>query len=532
MENIFSRKNVILISKNVIKFLVFTALFCWISFLYIQSLPAMGDDTYIHIRIAENLASNGVPYYNLTESVKSDSSSVYLLLLAGMFKLFPGGLYLIPIVNTLFILGGGSVFVLILQQQNLLLHRSGNILKGSFIVVYILLMQNLYTEYMEAPLAMFLVALFLYYFIQKKELGFLFLGIGVFARFELWIVFGIFFVLVLFQNKNRYWLSIFYFVLGMLPFLMFDIIFFQTIIPNAFIAKKIVYISTYDQILRSILSSLYPRSWNVAVKFILLFVTVLVIVWSLLVRKYKSESLSNLVNRIRERLSDPEQAIFAYFVSGMVICTSYFLFRGLLFQWYIPLYLIPLAFTIYYLASKRSYFFLIILIPILLTPMQLMVSRSQDAISNNPPYPYDDYSARVRKYISVGENLYQFYPDMTLLTSEIGGLGYGYKGYILDGVGLVSPQVLKYHPLDVPKERSSGRIGAIPPEVIRDYSPEIIVSYPAFIEAFLKSELVNDYIQISEDPFLPEDIQKSQTKMMWGSSELLIFIRKDIYTSQ
>src|SRR5512141_2686626 len=57
------------------------------------------DDAYIHARIANHLAQNGQPYYNLGEAVNASSSSVWVLLLALIFKLFGEQLWIISLLN-------------------------------------------------------------------------------------------------------------------------------------------------------------------------------------------------------------------------------------------------------------------------------------------------------------------------------------------------------------------------------------------------------------------------------------------------
>jgi hypothetical protein len=74
-------------------------------------------------------------------------------------------------------------------------------------------------------------------------------------------------------------------------------------------------------------------------------------------------------------------------------------------------------------------------------------------------------------------------PTARLMTSEIGGLGEGFRGEILDGFGLATPNAIRFHPMRVPEDRVSGDIGAIPLGFVREERPDVVVSYAVFSES-------------------------------------------------
>ena len=102
-------------------------------------------------------------------------------------------------------------------------------------------------------------------------------------------------------------------------------------------------------------------------------------------------------------------------------------------------------------------------------------------------------------YQKIGNLLNAEYPYKTLLTSEIGALGYTFQGEILDAAGLASPGSLAYHPMKVPEDRPSGSIGGYLRDMSKRISPDLIVSYDVFAQALLKDNVINQYniIQIS-----------------------------------
>jgi hypothetical protein len=140
--------------------------------------------------------------------------------------------------------------------------------------------------------------------------------------------------------------------------------------------------------------------------------------------------------------------------------------------------------------------------------------------------------ARVRKYRQVAAVLFEHFPHASLMTSEIGGLGYAFRGQVVDAAGLVSPAALRYHPLQTPQERSAEWLGAVPVGFVAEVRPGIIVSYAVLIEALLQSDVLHDYVHIREPVYLAEDVQRAGSAEFWGSEHLHIFIRKDLLPPQ
>jgi hypothetical protein len=88
--------------------------------------------------------------------------------------------------------------------------------------------------------------------------------------------------------------------------------------------------------------------------------------------------------------------------------------------------------------------------------------------------------ARVYQYANIARWLgARAGPTDRVCLSEIGALGYYYPGKVLDGLGLVSPEALRYHPNRL---RSSPLYGAIPPALVHDLRPEYVVSMDVFAQ--------------------------------------------------
>lgn len=151
---------------------------------------------------------------------------------------------------------------------------------------------------------------------------------------------------------------------------------------------------------------------------------------------------------------------------------------------------------------------------------------------NRSKFSLFESGSRVKLYLKVGEILNEEYPNAKLLTSEIGGLGYTFKGEILDAAGLASPNALEFHPLKSPEQRASVDIGAIPPEYVRLTMPDIIVSYDTFAQALLDDVIVNQYHVITVPAYLPDDAVFSKSEMIWGNKYLRVYIHHSLPVSK
>ncbi len=112
----------------------------------------------------------------------------------------------------------------------------------------------------------------------------------------------------------------------------------------------------------------------------------------------------------------------------------------------------------------------------------------------------------------------------------MGGLGFGFKGKVLDGAGLLTESALKYHPMKVPQERPDGLTGAIPPGYVKESNPDIIVSYDCFCGAFMKSPESANYVNIKEPIFTSSDLAITNVRSLWGSDNINIFVKKEKYS--
>lgn len=392
---------------------------------------------------------------------------------------------------------------------------------------------------METPTALFIVGIALIALLNKRRISLTLFGFAIFFRMELIILLLLILAYVILKNLFS-WFDITIFIsAGLIPFVIFDLYYFNTIVPHAILAKSTVYSLSHLDTLITLLgiTKRSPMLPNYYPKLSLMYLIYIVYIQIIIFGIY----ILNILKHRKSGLKFNFEIPVIITLWGFITIIGYIVSRSKIFNWYIPLYVIPIffggAYAIINTVPQKIYRLLIIIaFPLLL--LQL-ISLGEVFISTtyNPAY-FINFSegARVKQYINIGKELFKLHPNANLMTSEIGGLGYGFKGKIIDAGGLASNRALKYHPLNITEKQSSGGLGAIPPDFVIDIEPDIIVSYDIFIEALLQNDVINHYEVNSYPLFLNEDREKSIIRIpmgryirnLWNIQSLYVFIHQDL----
>ncbi len=487
------------------------------------------DDAFIHFRVARNLVDSGTPYYLPSEALKVSTSSGWVIFLAFLYWLvktvhlgnhFP---LIISIINALV-----TICVLIVYPKIVVvwLQRELSFLQKIFlrsILLAILLPSSI--GLMETPLALLVAGLGILFLTNKNLKGFALLGIAIFLRLELIVLAILVGAFVALQNKHKF-LEIFgWFSLGTFPFIFFDLFFFHSLIPHSVKAKSLVYSITPSRTFLDILSKSLPGLSADNLVMLIINSTIVLVLAFLFIWAMIRET------DIRRKTLFP----LLLGLSAIIVIGVYTFEHALLFDWYIPIYMLPLVvayFSYSYLTAPPRNIVLKMLLAILFVVSALSIISTASAIFNQPDnFELFESGARVKMYLTVGTMINEEYPDASLLTSEIGGLGYSFKGRIFDAAGLASPDSLLFHPMKVPEQRSNGTTGAIPIKYINFVDPDIIVSYDVFAEELLWEDLSYKYHIITLPAFSPADSIFSESETIWGSKYLRVYIRKSLPVS-
>jgi hypothetical protein len=236
---------------------------------------------------------------------------------------------------------------------------------------------------------------------------------------------------------------------------------------------------------------------------------------------------------------DPERRDVAAAMSfGAGLLSLYLARRTLVFPWYIPIFTLPL-FAAYLLAltgRDRRLRIIVALIALLMGVGPLtQATREAFGLAIGRPSLYRDYwtGLRVKRYLEVGAELAQRFPGSTLMTSEVGALGWEFDGRIIDAAGVTSPECLRYHPVSVPEDRDSGILGAIPPQAVIDIRPHLLVSMDLFskgVRREMDGGTIVGYRLLSEHPVTsmgPEG-HRPDNLVLWGARRTQVFVRTDL----
>lgn len=517
------------LTKNKISWLTLAFLLAFLTFIHIRLYHYAEDDAYIHFRVAEHLFLHGVPYYNLDEIVKVSTSSgwtIFLTLLLGVAH-FLGAEHdfplLVAIANAFFTLCGTAVYTQILAT--LLPEQATPTAKLLFQTSFLAFTIPSSIGLMETPLALMTAGVGLYLLLLHKPAGFAALSFAAYSRLELLLPLALALFLVIIQKQYRFRSLVAYLAIGLTPLLIYDLYFFQTVIPHSIIAKANVYSIPQSQTIFQILLSMTPKistnsDW------------ISLVVCSI----FLSMIPLTLFTALIEWRKDGNYWPLLYCSWGILVIAGYLIGHALVFNWYMPLYTIPILMAYFLNSSPPNYprqkVIKSQIVVLFFISATAIVGTFYAALYDPSAFTLFIAGSRVKTYLYVGSILNEQYPNATLLTSEIGGLGYSFKGKVSDAAGLASPDALDFHPMTIPEERAEGSIGAIPPAYVVKESPDLIVTYDLFAQALMRDVAIQQYNLILFPAYRPQDAVYAKDEELWGSEYLRVYIHKDLSISQ
>jgi len=227
------------------------------------------------------------------------------------------------------------------------------------------------------------------------------------------------------------------------------------------------------------------------------------------------------------RVPMPAKLLVAF---GCLVAFLYIYKKTYIFPWYVPVFLVPLCLglLLWLFCTHQVKVRLgigIIILGFIAVSLKGTFEATAAALERKPWKDTNDVPGlRVGEYLMLGQAISNVCPKATLMTSEIGGLGMGFHGEILDGFGLVSPDAIKYHPMKIPDERSSGELGAIPVRFVVEKSPDVIVTYPQYGKDVLRHGSELGYRELSYPPLLPEDM--SNLRSFYGIPKIYVLVKQ------
>lgn len=492
------------------------------------------DDAYIHFRIADHLAEHGQPYFNLGEAVMASTSTGWTILLAvivhilHLFRLPTDLPIIVSIINAVASGVGAAIYLAVFNQLIPKPHHW--MIDLLFYLTYLGVILPSSIGLMEIPTSLLIAGLAILLLIKRNRGSLVCLGILPFFRPEFIVITALSILLIIITKRFTARDVIVFTFCAAAPFIAYELFFFQTLIPNTVTTKSIVYsltsVAAAKYFVQKIFDDLALLGMVTQISFTQQIIYAGFLLW-VIVSFIVIFCYQTLHHFIKKSLDEIDLFGILILLWCLTIVSVYLYKRIFIFSWYDPLYAVPICLVmgkmIFNRSNKKVYPVLgILLVPLMLGQFSSLAQVGLGAFVDVRYAPEFLFSARVRNYVEIGKQLYEKYPQARLMTSEIGGIGYGFQGYIYDGVGLVSPEALKYHPIS-----GANSIGGIPAGFVAEVNPELIVSYDVFMQDLAKSPVLQRYEKLEFPVLLPDDLQRVGAIRIFDSDALNVFVRKD-----
>jgi len=238
-------KKEIILKHRILISLFFLILISIISlFIHLRLREYAFDDAYIHFRVVENIIERGEPYFNEGERVKTSTSTGWTILLFVLFEItrlvrmdvnLPT---LVAILNALLVVANALVYTVLISK--LVQHRNSTLNLSIIFLVFFSFTLYPSVGLMETIAALLLAGLALLLYVDQNKVSFTLFGASIFFRPELIILFGLIIIHALFTKRFSLPKVFTFSLIGVLPFLLFDLYFYETVVPNAVTAKSIL----------------------------------------------------------------------------------------------------------------------------------------------------------------------------------------------------------------------------------------------------------------------------------------------------
>ena len=433
-------------------------------------IPFTFEDAYITFRYAENFANGFGLVYNIGERVYGTTTPIFAIML-GTFKLIG-----VPcVVSSLFInlLAEGMTSLIIYK---ILKDNSNRVIAAIISLIYVFSPSNISWSILGMETAFFtsVIALSFFSFYKKKYFLALFLGfLSAIIRIDGLSVTLVILISSLIEKK----LSVF--KMFLIPLTLFIgwltllYIYFGNFLPNAMIAKIIVYSYHQPSVLRNF--KVIPEKFFIAGSYSSSILTIFFLIGAFLIFKR------------RNKLYPMIAWFFIYYLALILSKTN-------IFGWYLipPLFVyitisgVAIIFVFSYLMrffnwNQNLLHAFIFLCVMFFSTITLPSKINQ--ISNE--YKYQQ-NVRIR----VGKYLNKYTPvNSTVFVEAIGAIGYYSDRYIYDDFALISPIFLELNKSSYNAESRYKKIKLVNPNYL-------VIRNKYLNEFYTKTRLLNEYSPI------------------------------------
>lgn len=450
------------------------------------------DDVYVHARVAINLVEHGAPAFNIGDHFKASSSTGYVIILA------IASLILEPAV-AIRLIQAAVVALTISTLASLCVSARVSLFKLTLVLAAVI-PHFLIAAYggMESSIVCLLWALAAKASVRGDDrMMTITASLAVWFRFEAILMLG----LVLYCRLRRDDLKLLVYAAPAAILFALELALYGQIVPHALAAKT----AAYDYPL--LLSAWHALTLGERGELRLL---AMVVSAALLITG------ATVAARLLPRRLEMDFGQIAVLFSAALLCAWMF-GRTLIFPWYYCLLSFPLGlYVLRPLAPSGTGLWREALPISVMAALAVLGPLKADREIGFEGHP--SANARVFSFLRIGAQLHAHCPSCTLLSSEIGGLGYAFKGRIHDALGLGDPSAIPFHPLKVPQERQYYSVGAIPPRYAEARDPDFIVTMPMFARALSASAFIKRYA-VYDCPF------GEGVGTIWGDDSVRVFAK-------
>jgi hypothetical protein len=191
------------------------------------------DDAYIQIRIATHLVDYGQPFFNIGERVNASSSPVWTILVAAVLMVSKFHLVGIAVLNAAISALGVLAFIELLGFDATRPAINKILLGAGFLAITL----PSSIGWMETPLALLVTSVALLRYEKNRPDAFILFGLAPFIRLEFAALYIIVLCDAIIRKKMPIVQLAVFSLVGVAPFLLYELYFFGTIVPNTYRRK-------------------------------------------------------------------------------------------------------------------------------------------------------------------------------------------------------------------------------------------------------------------------------------------------------